>query len=160
MTPLPSIKLAYGSDTTQASKWVEKKGKVMWEERKGNFNSWRTPPAFFEAWASLPTLCFLSPRFYLKHFLYPSRKTLEREGDYVQGRYWGFQVPHWRNKSLQWVGLSIKLGQKIKLKQGEQRCWLSKLVVQIQSTGFWYYNFDLLCYITYCLGMISFAALL
>lgn len=40
----------------------EKKSEVMWEERKGNFPSTcSTPPAFFEAQASLAILCLQPP---------------------------------------------------------------------------------------------------
>lgn len=49
MTPLPFIKLACRSDTTQASKREVKKGKMMWKEREGNFLS--TPITYF--WSSL-----------------------------------------------------------------------------------------------------------
>lgn len=67
MTLLPFIKLAYGRDTTQASKWEEKKGKVMWEERKGNFPS--TPEAHLRPSLKhgLLLLPFVSsPRVFLK----------------------------------------------------------------------------------------------
>lgn len=162
MTPLPFIKLAYGSETLWASKWEEKKrkGDVGEEERELPFNSWSTPPdPLWSMGFSCYPLFPAPPRFFLKHRLYPSRKTLEKEGDYVRGRYRGFKVRHWRNK--QWMGFSIKSEQIIWLKQGE------KMPLQAGSSDskmhvlcLWYYSFDLLCCITYCLGIISFAALL
>lgn len=64
MTPLPFIKLAYGSDNMRLGEWEEKKGKVMWEERKGKFPS--TPeahlrPSLKHGLLLLP-LCFLTSR--------------------------------------------------------------------------------------------------
>lgn len=162
MTPLPFIKLAYTSDTAQTSKWEEKKGKVMWQERKGSLRA--TPESYLRPSLKhgLLLLPFVSsPPFFFKHCLYLSRKTLEKEGDNAQGRYWGSEVPHRRNKSLQWVVFS-KSGQIIWLKQGEEMLLASQASSdsKMPVLCFWYYNFDLQCYITYCLGIILFAALL
>lgn len=72
--------------------------------------------------------------------------------------------------SFQWEGGSqFKSGQITRLRQGEKCCSLSNasssdsempVLFLFFLSVFWYYNFDSLCYITYRLGIISFAALL
>lgn len=79
------------------SRTEEKKGKVMWEAREGNFLSTpikHTSGPLLKRGLLLLDFCFLTYRFLLKHCLDPSKKKKKKkplwktEGDCAQEKYW------------------------------------------------------------------------